>query len=585
PAPSGSLLDALRRVAAASGFEGEDAILELAAAGVEDAALADALAGVLDAVAVALEEREAALARIDDRARYYEGPSGLLAPGLRGLDLRRADDRGALRGDVDVGRLAGAARGLARAIEAAALERFAGQGATFTLDTPAGRVAVRGGGDHVYDEADWAETLLLVDLGGDDTYRFPAGATTGPAHGVALVVDVGGADDYGYVAVPDPQDEGPEGHARLPSDGAGRREPGESNGPSSLSTTARQGAGLLGVGMLVDLGTAPDRYRSLRMSQGYGALGVGLLYDAGGDDVYAAEALAQGAAAFGLGLLVDEGGADRYVAYTMAQGFAYARAVGVLEERGGDDEYLLHPSDVLYWSAQDPGASNSSLGQGMGFGRRADFLPDRVFMSGGLGVLHDASGADRYTAAIFAQGSGFWFGTGLLLEDGGDDRYDGQWYVQGGAAHFAVAALLEGGGDDDYNALARRQNVVFGGGHDFSVAWLVERAGADVYRGPGLSFGSGNQAGAGLFVDVAGADRYDATRDFGFGDASVRSDDAFRRSEGTFGVFLEADGVDEYVRPTVAPLANDARWTQRQHEGEGSEQGVGIDATGAAPGI
>src|SRR5690606_37171726 len=108
------------------------------------------------------------------------------------------------------------------------------------------------------------------------------------------------------------------------------------------------------------------------------------------------------------------------------------RAVGVLSDREGDDVYFGHPSDVLYVSPQDA-ASSSSFVQGAGFGRRADATGD--YMSGGLGVLRDRAGADRYTAGVFAQATGYWFGTGLLLEGAGDDRYDAVWYVQSGDAH------------------------------------------------------------------------------------------------------------------------------------------------------
>ena len=54
-------------------------------------------------------------------------------------------------------------------------------------------------------------------------------------------------------------------------------------------------------------------------------------------------------------------------------------------------------------------------------------------MSGGIGVLRDREGSDRYTAGVFAQGTGYWGGMGLLLDGAGDDRYDARWYVQGAA--------------------------------------------------------------------------------------------------------------------------------------------------------
>ena len=526
-----------------------------------------------------LREEALALYGPEDRARLYEGPSGIFLGSLDDLDLRRSDLRGALLGDVDVQKLVSAAGNLAAAIDAADLGSFTGTTGDLTVETPLGRIAVRGGTtDDTYEDDEWSRTLLLVDLHGNDSYLFPAGATTGPDHGLAIVIDVRGVDDYGYDVVPHAQDTGPTGHIRLPSDAAGRRSPpaGATYGPSSQSTVSRQGAGRLGVGMLIDLGPEGDTYASHRMSQGYGALGVGILYDAGGNDLYHGEAAVQGAAGFGIGILADREGHDRYLAYTESQGFAYARAVGVLWDRAGDDEYFMHPSDVLYWSPQDPGGSNSSLGQGMGFGRRGD--ADLIYMSGGLGVLRDATGTDRYTAGIFAQASGYWFGTGLLVDSSGNDHYDAQWYAQSGSAHFAVSVLLEEAGNDVYNETARRMNVTLGGGHDYSIAWMIDRAGDDIYRAPNLSIGAGNDEGAGIFADAAGTDTYECTSDFAFGNAHA-SGDAFRGMSGTLGLFMDADATDSYTDPTTPPPANDTSWTQT-HTGAASESGAGVDRTG-----
>ena len=546
-----------------------------------DPALAAKIAQIVEELRRAHQLREEALALYgpEDRARLYDGASGIFLGSLDDLDIRRSDLRGALLGDVDVQRLVSAAGNVAAAIDDADLASFTGATGDLTVDTPLGRIAVRGGTtDHTYADDEWSRTLLLVDLHGGDTYRFPAGATTGPEHGLAIVIDVRGIDDYGYDVVPVPADTGPPGHVRLPSDAAGRRAPpaGATFGPSSQSTVSRQGAGRLGVGMLIDLGAEGDQYRSHRMSQGYGALGVGILYDAGGSDVYHGEAAVQGAAGFGIGILADRDGHDRYLAYSESQGFAYARAVGVLWDRAGDDEYLLHPTDVLYWSPQDPGGSNSSLGQGMGFGRRGD--ADLIYMSGGLGVLRDATGTDRYTAGIFAQASGYWFGTGLLIDSSGNDRYDAQWYAQSGSAHFAISVLLDTAGNDVYNETARRMNVTLGGGHDFSIAWMIDRAGDDTYYAPSLSVGAGNDEGAGIFADAAGTDTYDGTSDFAFGNAHA-SGDAFRIMSPTLGLFMDADGADTYTDPMTPPPANDTTWTQ-SHTGGASEQGAGVDRAG-----
>lgn len=549
---------------------------------ITDEALAAAIARIVSALRTAHQLREQALERIEgERDRYFEGT--VIIAGLPFLNPRRTANIGALLGDVDVARLHAASVQLATAIESANLARFTGASAAVDLDSPAGRIVLRGGETNDTYESSWAPTALLIDLGGDDIYRFAAGATTSAAHGVAVTIDVAGNDEYGYPRRPSPGDVGPEGHARLPADEGGRA-PGAH--PASRSTVGRQGSGRLGVGLLVDI-SGDDEYRSLRMSQGFGQLGVGALWDQSGNDLYHAEHSSQGSAAFGLGLHLDGGGADRYISYSFSQGFGYVRGVGIAASLGGDDSYLLHPSDVLYPSAQDPSGSNSSMGQGAGFGRRTTFPSsggDGVFMSGGLGVLRDQGGDDQYQCAIFCSGAGYWYGTGVLADGDGADRYNAQWYGLGGSAHFAVAAFLDAAGPDQYNQEGRRQNVILGCGHDFSTSWAEDMGGDDIYAAPSLAFGVGNDGGSGFFLDRAGDDQYESHADSTFGFARAPRDDAFRIRSGTFGFFMEAGGEDRYSRPTVEPLSDDGEWTQGDRATFG-ERGAGIDRDAVRIGI
>jgi lysozyme len=238
---------------------------------------------------------------------------------------------------VNVGEMAQAALWVSSAIEAAQLSRFAGQALDpVTIGTPIGPIVLHGSGADDYEPGGGAENaLLLLDTGGDDVYRVPVGATTN-TQVLSVGVDLGGKDTYGYVEKADPADG--VGH-RLPSDGAGR-----SNG-ITRSKVLREGAALLGVGLLFDYGPDADEYRSLTTSQGVGVFGVGVLYDEGGDDDYAAESLAQGGAAWGIGLLLDKAGNDKYLAYSSAQGFGFTRGFGGLVDEAGDDAYLTDPGD------------------------------------------------------------------------------------------------------------------------------------------------------------------------------------------------------------------------------------------------
>jgi hypothetical protein len=84
--------------------------------------------------------------------------------------------------------------------------------------------------------------------------------------GVAVAIDLGGDDTYGYDTV---TADGDVGH-RLPSDGEGRV-----NG-QTRSRVPRQGSAVLGIGMLFDLGSGKDHRSSLALSQGSAVLGVGV---------------------------------------------------------------------------------------------------------------------------------------------------------------------------------------------------------------------------------------------------------------------------------------------------------------------
>lgn len=579
-AEEGAFVDAAREILEAYGAPADLPAMRADASDVP-AALRVALAPVLRAALDAARARDRGI-RFGAIAEYREllfttAPFINLATNLatERPDLTDAVQLGAFLGDVRLP--AREAIVLARTIEAADLGRFRGvMGASFDVDTPLGRIVIRDAAAHRYTAEAYPSTLLVVDLGGDDTYECQVAANASAENPVSVLVDLDGADAYGYVARPSSLDT-PE---TLPSDDAGRARSGA--GAPSMSRTGRQGSARLGVALLYDLGPQGDRYRSLRMSQGFGALGIGGLYDAGGDDEYTLEAGGQGGGILGYGALVDAGGADRYTSWAFAQGFGYVRGVGVLYDGDGDDVYDSMVTPILYPSPQSRG-SNSSFTQGAGFGRRADQAPDRLSMSGGVGVLRDRRGADRYSSGVFAQGTGYWGAVGLLLDGDGDDRYDARWYVQGAAAHYAYGALVDGGGRDVFNMTATRENMASGAGHDFSLGILLNLgADADVYGVPNLSLGAGNANGAGIFADEGGDDTYSARSALTVGNAALETlTDPGRLMRPTVGIFLDGGGDDTYDRMPAGPVGNDRSWSQRIHPEAPLERGVGVDGAGA----
>ncbi len=457
------------------------------------------------------------------------------------------------------------------------------------LRTPLGRIVIGTLGPDRYERTTLEDPIwLFLDPGGDDTYLGPIGATVLPtAAATALVtvaLDLGGDDTYTYDPVADPND----APGILPSDRFGRFAPDGSNGPITASREARQGAARHGIAMLIDRGAGQDTYRSLAQSQGYAHIGVGVLFDDGGDDTYESEVASQGAAAFGIGLLLDLGGDDTYRVAANGQGMAGVAGYGLLFDGAGDDSYYADPGPdnggtLLYYSPQMPGQANSSMAQGAATGLRWDSA--ELWLSGGIGVLRDASGDDHYLAALFAQGSAYWQGTGLLSDGSGSDTYDALWYVQGAGAHYALAMLLDAGpGDDTFNHTLAPVSVGMGSGHDFSLGVLMNAAGADRYRFAGLAIGASNCNGTGLFIDDSGDDTYETTSDFNSGLGNISDECATARPLArSIGLMLDAGGTDTYLYPTSAftTPTNGGSWGKKTHDLP-SEHGAGLDGEGGS---
>jgi len=514
------------------------------------------------------------------------GNSQIITTSREGYDRTNALDRAYLTG-ADRDRLYAAAAMIAHAIEDVDWSRFRGMTEVFFEQrTPAGWVRIRDANSQTYAD-DGEATLLLIDLGGDDVHEDDVASNVDADNAVSVVIDLDGADRYVYDERATPYDD-PD---LVPADDGLRYAGDENFGNISLSRRFRQGAARNGIAMLFDLGGADDHYQSLHGSQGYAHQGVGVLFDDGGADAYLAESNAQGSAQFGIGLLVDAGdGWDVRRAFKNAQGFGFSAGVGVIVDGGGDDEYTCNHGNPdlggirMYPSPQLPRNGNSSFCQGAGFGWRGEGGEALEYLSGGLGVLRDIDGNDSYEASVFGQGTGYWQGTGILSDGGGSDLYDAYWYVQGAAAHYAVGILADDGpGDDTFNATRPAVSVNLGSGHDYSVGVLINEAGNDEYNMTGLSAGSSNCNGVGLFVDNRGDDTYKAASDrcCGMGNVSGECRDT-RPNAVSIGVMIDAGGADDYQLPAMSDYprpTNTSTWGHTRFDLP-SEHGSGIDDSG-----
>lgn len=395
------------------------------------------------------------------------------------------------------------------------------------IPTPLGQITVTGSETSNFR---CTNQLLLVDTAGDDTFTGFVGSNASIDNPFSVCINVAGNDVY--------------------TDDSG--------------TQPQCGSGRFGFGVIVDM-AGEDIYKSETLSQGSGCFGVGILKDMAGNDTYDGKFDCQGAGEFGIGVLQDMEGNDYYHSFFGSQGFGFTQGIGLLQDRTGDDIYEADDKEIINPSAQSA-QHNSSFCQGAGFGSRAE-LDNGHSMSGGIGVLQDFKGNDKYSCGVFGQGVAYWHAFGILCDYEGSDSYLGTWYVQGAAAHFGIAYQLDRAGDDTYQATMATS---IGTGHDVSLAYHIDLGGNDTYNAwrnedgkkvdAGLCVGAGNANGMGFFVNIGGDDNYDvgSGRTFGaFGDPAPCGNGFMREKMINIGIFIDIGGNDIY---RVDGIDNDKTW-------------------------
>jgi hypothetical protein len=201
---------------------------------------------------------------------------------------------------------------------------------------------------------------------------------------------------------------------------------------------------------------------------------------------------------------------------------------------------------------------NTSMGQGAGYGMRGEFFDGRS-TSGGIGMLLDLAGNDRYEAQLMAQGFGYDEGLGMLLDDGGNDHFETAWYGMGAGVHHAAGILLKRGvGNDTYRST---HEMVLGTGNDFSVGVFVDEGGDDEYSVGQLSLGVAYSNSTGIFVDGAGNDRYfvASTTCRAMGAAYMYAWGNARETLPSLGLFMDLGGADKYPAHCVR-AKNNSLW-------------------------
>lgn len=401
-----------------------------------------------------------------------------------------------------------------------------------------GLVILGGGSDDAWAPIPGAalkDPILLVDLGGSDTYTTSAGGACGAAvfhscNGVPLsiVADFGGNDQYLYDGVP----------------------------------YSVQGSGSIGaLGMLIDA-TGDDHYSSTMTRVNSGPSGQ---YQDG---------IAQGGANAGVGLLIDGEGTDVYQAnvattgtrsiWNFAQGFGGYGGYGALADGAGDDMFSS--------LATGPGdTSQCRNAQGFNICNFIGVYTNGVGFYGGVGVQVDQgmsqdvyrAHAEAKTTDFYAVGFAAFGGAGIFYEDGGNDDY--------AAGHIAENPFIQ-----------PLLNCAFGTGSFGGVGVFLEMGGDDDYLGYS-SAGAGRYAytmnegfaapaaGYGLFIDLSGDDGHfmqatGGTRSDTFGRGVLLEHGQFigLSTDGSgggnhVGNYLDLGGNDQYTG--ASPSADNTRWS------------------------
>ncbi len=390
----------------------------------------------------------------------------VLLPG--GCDALDARARGELKdlfarvGKVDLGSMQAQASLIVRAAlalaegEAGALarasttpgERGVSGPVVFDGATPFGRFVIGGVGVNEYE---CEQVAVIVDLGGNDTYRGPV-AGAGVVRRLAVVVDLAGDDTY-----------------RARNDGLG--------------------SATFGVGLLLDL-AGNDDYEGDRRCAGFGAAGLGALFDLGGADKLVLAGDGGGAGFAGIGVYLDAGaGKDHARVGPRTLGCGLPGGLGLFVDDGGDDE-----RDVLAGDALGAAAC------GVGFGVNG-------WLAGGVGLFVDVEGVDRYTGGDLLCGAAVDGGVGIFFDAAGHDTYIVGGLALGSAREYGSGLFVDAAGDDSYETTGPCLGSAVGNAHGHA----EDRAGQDLYNLRGAWPAHAAAGALGVFLEFDGKDRYRVT--------------------------------------------------------------------------
>lgn len=358
----------------------------------------------------------------------------------------------------------------------------------------------------------------------------PFGEDTTYSNDVALLVDLGGNDDYNNNAGGNNLDGGNCDLTAVRAAAVAVDFSGEDTYDTGRDCGAN-GGGRQGAGVLIDAGGSDWYHAGKGGVNGGGRAGVGFLMDLGGSDTYRGENGAQGGVFGGLGSLIELGGDDKFGSNGKTSGGIHGGVDGSIVSVGEcvGDICTRVRSGVGIGFMFDGGGNDAYHGHSGSTGGVSSNMDEPS-----AGYHFDASGNDWYedtdvggTGGVIGTGTGFSFdGAGDDEHydlDGFDQRSNGRGTAGGvsGAVLIlqkpttvvGVGMMIDSSGNDYFRVCCGGTG---GGGTLGEILEEVERgfgffidaAGEDEHVASGATAGGANVAKWGLSADLRGADTY-----------------------------------------------------------------------------
>ena len=154
--------------------------------------------------------------------------------------------------------------------------------------------------------------------------------------------------------------------------------------------------------------------------------------------------------------------------------------------------------------------------------------------------------------ANWSLGCGYWYGMGFLYDGNGNDKYLSSTRSQAAGAHFCIGGFIDEGGNDTH-ILWDEQSVGCGFGHDYTVAFFLDKRGDDSYKVQGDGLGFAINKSQVFFFDTEGNDTYTTSgkgHNYGWNNFDVSNppnvDFFYHLYSDQVSIFADLKGEDKY---------------------------------------